>query len=175
MAMALIAAMLAPTALDNTVVQKVMMMRTQVELNDRRFNPTRHVHNLLAGEWLKMVNEHGEALPGIRGRVGVAALTQAGIEIGADVIELQPGHAFPDHVHSGEHILYVIAGQGVVSIDGMEHPLQVGDVIFIPAEYPHNVKNPAESVGPFMLLTVGYPHKHIAAQDRMRTVEALTA
>ncbi len=136
----------------------------------RPFIPTEHIHNLRAGPWLALVTEHGADLPGIRGRVGVAAPTHAGLEIGADLIELQPGSAFPNHVHPGEHILYVIAGQGLVHIAEAAHPIRTGDVIFIPAEYAHSVHNPSDNPGPLRLLTVGYPHKHIAARDRMRLV-----
>jgi quercetin dioxygenase-like cupin family protein len=117
-----------------------------------------------------MVDDSGNSLTGIRGRSGVAAPTVEGIEIGADVIEMLPGSAFPYHTHSGEHILYVIQGSGYVYIDGIDHSIKEGDTIFIAAEYPHGVKTDKIATSPFLLLAFGYPHKHIGSLDRMRIV-----
>ncbi len=135
-----------------------------------RFNPAEHIRTILEGAWLEMVDERGEPLLGIRGRAGVAAPTQAGLEIGLDLIELQPGSAFPPHVHSGEHLLYVLSGEGLAHIDGADHRITMGEVIFIAAHYPHSVSNPADAPAPLRLLTVGYPHKPVSARDRMRTL-----
>jgi len=137
----------------------------------RRFVSQDHIRNVLAGEWVDLVTEAGDPLPGIRGRAGVAAPAMDGPEIGADLIEMQPGSAFPLHTHPGEHILYVIQGAGLVHVDGLDHRVEVGDTIFIPAEYPHGVKSLPEATEPFLLLAVGYPHKDIAATDRMKVVE----
>jgi quercetin dioxygenase-like cupin family protein len=144
-------------------------MQIPIEAAIRQFSASDHIRNLLAGEWLELLDDQGKRLPGIRGRAGVAAFTQEGFEIGADLIEMQPGSAFPHHIHSGEHILYVIVGHGLVHVDGTDHPIQAGDTIFIPAEYPHNVRSP-QAAGPLILLTVGYPHKGLAAHDRMRSL-----
>lgn len=136
----------------------------------RQFTRDSHIANILAGEWTVMVDDSGNQLAGIRGRAGVALPTVEGVEIGADLIEMQPGSAFPLHIHPGEHILYVIKGQGCVHVDGRDHTIQEGDTIFVPAEYPHGVKTKDNAADPFLLLAFGYPHKHIGAQDRMRVV-----
>jgi quercetin dioxygenase-like cupin family protein len=94
-----------------------------------------------------------------------------GPEIGADLIEMQPGSAFPLHIHPGEHILYVIQGQGLVHVDGVDQRVKTGDTIFIPAEYPHAVKTISTATEPFLILAVGYPHKHIDATDRMKIIK----
>jgi quercetin dioxygenase-like cupin family protein len=147
------------------------MMQSDLDTPIRHFHAADHLRHLLAGEWLVLVDDRGVALPGIRGRAGVAALTLEGIEIGADLIEMQPGSAFPFHLHPGEHILYVIAGQGTVRVGGAEHVIRAGDSVFIPAECPHHVANP-HTAGELVLLSVGYPHKGLAARDRMRTMTA---
>ena len=54
--------------------------------------------------------------------------------------------------------------------DGVDHRVVTGDTIFIPARYPHGVKADREFGHPFLFLAVGYPHKHVQAQDRMRLV-----
>jgi quercetin dioxygenase-like cupin family protein len=117
-----------------------------------------------------MVDDLGHPLHGIRGRSGVAATVQNQHRIGLDLIELAPGTAFPLHVHAGDHLLYVLAGQGLVLVDAAAHAIQAGDCIYIPAEYPHSVSNPPGGGEALVLLTVGYPHRHVGASDRMRVV-----
>jgi quercetin dioxygenase-like cupin family protein len=137
----------------------------------RKFISKAHIRNVLEGEWVEMVNEEGETLQGIRGRVGTVALTAEETEIGADAIEMQPGSAFPLHVHPGDHILYIIQGGGLVHVDGVDYKVRKGDTIFIPAEYPHSVKTFDTAPSPLTFLAVGHPHKHISAKDRMRLVK----
>lgn len=137
----------------------------------RQFISDEHIRNVLNGEWADLLDEFGNKLKGIRGRIGAAALTTDGVEIGADLIEMQPGSAFPLHKHPGDHILYVISGKGMVHIDGVDYSVVVGDTIFIPAEYPHGVKTYTEAVEPLQILAVGHPHKHLSATDRMKLVE----
>ena len=108
-------------------------------------------------------------LAGIRGRLGAAALSLSGHEIGVDLIEMQHDTAFPLHVHAGDHILYVLAGPGVVNIDGEDRRVETGDTIFIAAEHPHGVKTLPDAP-PLRFLAFGHPHKHVSAEDRMQIV-----
>jgi quercetin dioxygenase-like cupin family protein len=126
--------------------------------------------NLEREEWVALQDEHGRPLPGIRGKRGVAAPSATGREFGIDLIRMSPGAAFPLHTHAGDHILYVMEGEGRVHIDGVDHPVTPGDTIFIPARYPHGVKANAEQVGDLLFLAVGYPHRHVEAPDRMTLV-----
>ena len=146
-------------------------MNTIIEMA-RQFTRKSHISNVLEGEWTDLVDDSGNILPGIRGRAGVTAPTLENVEIGADLIEMQPGSSFPLHTHPGEHILYVIHGRGFVHVDGIDHAIKEGDTIFVPAEYAHGVKTSEASTSPFLLLAFGYPHKHIGALDRMRIVTA---
>ena len=139
----------------------------------RRFTSSQHIRNVLAGEWHDLFDQSGNRLDGIRGRIGAAALTESGIEIGADLIEMQPGSAFPLHKHPGDHILYVISGRGIVHVDGTDHTIVTGDTIFVPAEYPHGVKTYPDEATPFRLLAVGHPHINLSSKDRMQIVEAM--
>jgi quercetin dioxygenase-like cupin family protein len=149
-------------------------MQTMIEMV-RQFARDSHIANILEGEWTVMIDDLGNQLSGIRGRAGVALPTVEGIEIGADLIEMQTGSTFPLHTHPGEHILYVIRGQGFVHVDGIDHPIHRGDTIFVPAEYPHGVKTKDNCADPLLLLAFGYPHKNIGAQDRMRVVTQVSA
>jgi quercetin dioxygenase-like cupin family protein len=135
----------------------------------RRFVAGEHLRNVLAGAWTPLHDEAGNVLDGIRGRIGAAALTSSGHEIGVDLIEMQPGTAFPLHVHAGDHVLYVVAGNGHVTIDGLDRRVVRGDTIFIAAEHPHGVKSTGEDE-PLVFLAFGHPHRHVAAHDRMREI-----
>lgn len=138
----------------------------------RQFSRESHIRNVIGGELTLMVDDTGHPLAGIRGRAGVALPTMEGVELGADLIEMEPGSSFPLHTHAGEHILYVVKGEGYVHVDGIDHAVQEGDTIFVPAEYVHGVKTRENSACPLLLLAVGYPHKPIDAHDRMRVVAA---
>jgi quercetin dioxygenase-like cupin family protein len=148
-----------------------MRMEPVLQHAVRKFIAGEHLRTVLDGPWIELVDETGAPLPGIRGRTGATAHTAEEIEIGADVIEMQPGSAFPLHTHPGQHILYVIDGEGFVHIDGEDHAVKAGDTIFIPAEYAHGVRTMALAAGPLLLLSVGYPHQHIGSRERMRTVD----
>lgn len=97
---------------------------------------------------------------------------KAARSFGVDLIEMDPGSAFPLHVHPGDHILYVLDDSvaGIVHVDGVDYVVRPGDSIFIPAEYPHGVKTFAHVPAPLRFLAVGVPHKHVSATDRMRIV-----
>jgi quercetin dioxygenase-like cupin family protein len=57
-------------------------------------------------------------------------------------VDLAPGVTFPPHSHPGEEIVYVIEGVLEYQVEG-EPPATVkaGEVLFIPAEANHTVKN----------------------------------
>jgi quercetin dioxygenase-like cupin family protein len=146
-------------------------MRSVLESAARAFCQSDHIKNVCDGVWVTLQDENGNELRGIRGRIGAASVSLTGHEIGVDLIEMQPGSAFPLHVHPGDHILFVLKGVGCVSIDSVDHTVKDGDTIFIPAEYPHGVKTIPEYEFPFTFLAFGHPHKHLSAPDRMRIVE----
>ena len=136
----------------------------------RRFVSSGHIRNVMTGSWVPMFDEEGRELDGIRGRMGVAATTQDGVSIGIDLMEMSPGAAFPLHVHDGDHLLYVVSGRGLVHVGGVDHPVEDGDTVHIPALLPHGVKTDPSSDSKLVLLAVGHPHKPLSALDRMRTV-----
>lgn len=137
----------------------------------RRFSAPDHLRNVMAGEWIDLHDETGRVLVGIRGRPGAFGMTLDGQEIGADLIEMSPGSSFPLHVHPGDHLLYIVAGYGIVHVDRLDRRVREGDTIFIAAEAPHGVRTDPSCSGTFAFLAVGVPHKHVSAIDRMRLVE----
>lgn len=116
-----------------------------------------------------MYDSDGNLLKGIRGRIGAASMSMSGREIGIDLIEMNPGTAFPLHVHDGDHILYIESGTGAVHINGKNRAVKKGDTIFIAAEYPHGVVGPKKAVKkPLVIVAFGHPHKHVDSKERMR-------
>jgi quercetin dioxygenase-like cupin family protein len=162
------------------VMQEAMQMGS-AKLHQRKSDKTMktviesvretYIQNLHTSDWVMLVDEAGVSLPGIRGRPGVAAPTLEGKMIGVDLIEMQPGSAFPTHTHIGTHILCIIQGQGSVQINGIDYHAQAEDTILIPAEYPHHVRALEVALAPLVFLSVGYPHRPLAARNRMHTVK----
>jgi len=145
-------------------------MRSVLQSAVRSFNRENHIKNVMQGEWVHLRDDRGAELPGIRGRIGACAMTVRGYDIGVDLIEMQPGAAFPLHVHPGDHILFVLHGRGIVHVDGVDHRVAVGETIYVPAEYHHGVKTILDEPEPFTFIAFGYPHKHLEAADRMTVV-----
>lgn len=132
-----------------------------------RSGEVRCVHR---GAWTQVFHEDGTPVAGIRGRPGATGDTAAGQPFGADAIEMQPGSAFPLHVHVGDHLLYVIRGRGSVEIGGRARPVRTGDTIYIPADVPHAV-TAAEGSTALFFLAVGLPHRDLSSPDRMQLVD----
>lgn len=129
-----------------------------------------YIQSFHKSDWVRLVNEDGESLPGIRGRPGVAAPTSEGTVIGVDLIEMQPGSAFPLHTHFGTHVLYIVEGQGLVQINGIDYHFKPEDTIFIPAECPHNVRALETALTPLVFLSIGHPHRPLDSKNRMHEV-----
>ena len=59
----------------------------------------------------------------------------------------QPGetaHPEPRHVHDVDEVFIFIQGRGVLPIDGVEHPIQTGDVILVEAGEDHHTRSSVE-------------------------------
>ena len=61
------------------------------------------------------------------------------------VFELQPGGYSPHHSHAWEHEVFVLKGSGAVVRDGQDVPVSQGDVLFIPPDETHQLKNTSET------------------------------
>lgn len=132
----------------------------------RAFVADEHIVNVLEGGWLPLFEEDGTMLVGIRGKAGAFGKTIEGQEIGGDLIEMQPGSSFGTHVHAGDHLLYCIAGEGQVYIEGRMRHWRKGDTVFIAADYPHGVTaygvDHYEAEG-FEYVTDGYESTDVAS------------
>jgi mannose-6-phosphate isomerase-like protein (cupin superfamily) len=59
------------------------------------------------------------------------------------VTEVGPGQPQPfhPHRHAQAEIYYILSGEGVVHIDGVEHPLRAGSSVFVPGNVWHGARN----------------------------------
>jgi len=69
-------------------------------------------------------------------------LSIPGREVIQTRVDIDPGAAFPKHMHPGEEIIYVIEGTIEYDVEGKPPAtLKAGDVLFIPAGTIHAAKN----------------------------------
>jgi uncharacterized cupin superfamily protein len=66
--------------------------------------------------------------------------------IGVHQIRVPPGkESFVYHRHHGEEeFLYIISGNGVVEIDGQDHPVGAGDFVGFPVGVAHHLRNDSD-------------------------------
>lgn len=57
------------------------------------------------------------------------------------LVELGPEGYSPRHAHPWPHINYMIEGQGVLHMDGQDHPVESGSYAFVPGGTLHQFKN----------------------------------
>ncbi|MFN8643539.1 MAG: cupin domain-containing protein [Candidatus Binatia bacterium] len=81
----------------------------------------------------------GDRTPTDRMTVGIA-------EIGPDARAARP------HRHAPPEVYHILAGEGVVVIDGVEHPVSAGATVFIPGNAWHGTRH--TGVEPLRLLYV---------------------
>jgi quercetin dioxygenase-like cupin family protein len=68
-------------------------------------------------------------------------LSAPGREVIQVRVDFDPGYIAPRHTHPGEEIIYVLEGTLEYQIDGKPVTVKPGDVLFVPAETVHSVKN----------------------------------
>ena len=69
-------------------------------------------------------------------------LSVAGREVVQVRVDFDPGYVAPRHTHHGEEIIYVLEGTLEYQIEGQPtQTVKPGDVLFVPAETIHSVKN----------------------------------
>lgn len=76
--------------------------------------------------------EPREVVPGYRARfIHSAHTTHA-------YWEIEPARPLPAHAHPHEQIVNVLEGTFALTVDGVEHVLNAGDVLVIPGGVPHS-------------------------------------
>ena len=77
---------------------------------------------------------------------GIAARVVIGKSDGAPnfcmrVFEIAPGGHTPKHSHDWEHEMFVHAGRGEVYGNGRWNPITSGNVVFVPGNEEHQLRN----------------------------------
>ncbi len=68
------------------------------------------------------------------GRTPTEALT-------AGVAEILPGDELKVHRHTPPELYYLLTGEGIVTIDGVEYPVSANSAVFIPGNAAHGLRN----------------------------------
>ena len=80
----------------------------------------------------------------IRGDVGFRTLFGDVLrtsDFTAGVTELEVGGWLGSHRHEPSEIYYVLSGEGVLSVDGRDHPVRAGTAAHIPSNSEHAIRN----------------------------------
>lgn len=91
--------------------------------------------------------------------------------LGADMLYVRPGEAFPYHIHPGHHLLYCVAGAGTITFNGHINRVRPGDLYMIEASVPHGVGADPDGPGHWLISFGAGPHKRVDAHDRMEEVK----
>jgi len=91
---------------------------------------------------------------------GIAARVVIGKSDGAPnfcmrVFEIAPGGHTPRHAHDWEHEMFVHAGAGEVFGNGRWTPVTAGNVVFIPGNEEHQMRNPGKELFVVVCLVPG--------------------
>jgi len=57
--------------------------------------------------------------------------------------EVAPGQALAPHSHNSDEFYYVLRGSGIMTIDGEDRPVGVGDLVHIPPNAVHSIADTA--------------------------------
>ena len=68
------------------------------------------------------------------------------------LFEVEPGRYSPLHSHPWEHEIFILEGEGVAIGGEEEKTIKKGDVIFIPPEERHQLRNTGEEKLSFLCL-----------------------
>jgi quercetin dioxygenase-like cupin family protein len=100
-----------------------------------------------------VVREHDAARDlwndGAKGVLTFRTLFSAGTtetrSLTAGVADLEPGDWLGLHRHTPAEVYYVVDGEGIVSLDGVEHSISAGTAVFIPGNAEHGIRNTASA------------------------------
>jgi quercetin dioxygenase-like cupin family protein len=104
---------------------------------------------------IQMAHSDGTALP---------LLSHNGF--GADVIRFAANKGVQRHIHEGDHILFVLSGEGIVEYDGEEFDLTPGIAYFVPGNISHAIRANTALV----LIAVGNQHQPAGSEKRLEIV-----
>ena len=75
------------------------------------------------------------------------------------IIELAPEGHSPRHAHPWPHINYMVAGKGVLFMEGREHPVETGSFAYVPADTDHQFRNNGDETFRFICIVPKEGHQ----------------
>lgn len=75
------------------------------------------------------------------------------------VVELEEEGHSPKHQHPWPHINYMLEGEGVLFMDGQEHPIEKGSYAYVPGNTLHQYKNVGKEAFKFICIVPEEGHK----------------
>ncbi|MFD9389286.1 cupin domain-containing protein [Streptomyces sp. NPDC060000] len=82
--------------------------------------------------------------------------------MGADILHIPARSGFAPHTHPGDHLLFVLAGTGTITVAGEIVETRPGQVYMVEGAVTHAVG----AVTDHMILSVGAPHEHLDSPER---------
>jgi len=104
---------------------------------------------MLAGHYTDVPAEEVAGVPGVTVR-WLMGKKEGAPNFSFRVFEMKPGASIQPHSHEWEHEVFVLAGQGVVKIEGEARPLKEGDFVFVPPDVEHQFLNEGKEVFRFI-------------------------
>ncbi|GKW44180.1 cupin domain-containing protein [Pectobacterium parvum] len=87
-------------------------------------------------------------------------------QFGADLIRFEAGKGVGNHIHDGDHILFVLSGSGYVVYAGEAKKLEPGICYLIEGEIDHAIKAETD----LLMIAVGNAHFDVDSKSRMTPV-----
>lgn len=78
------------------------------------------------------------------------------------IFEMEAGGYSPFHSHHWEYEVFILEGEGPAISEKVQRRFRAGDVIFIPPDEKHQLKNNGENTVKFLCL-VPYTHEYMRA------------
>lgn len=87
---------------------------------------------------------------------------------GADMLKFSPGQKTEIHTHEGDHVLFVVEGQGWLLYGEKTMPLVAGTCYFVPGNVRHQV---GAGLDEMFLLSVGNFHQSVDSPNRLQVCQ----
>ncbi|MFF2998210.1 cupin domain-containing protein [Streptomyces sp. NPDC057950] len=141
-------------------------------------NPDTGTTPLLICDWADDLGAEGkvqslgiESVPGPTKVAKTSAATGRSLlsngHLGADILHVPAGEGFAPHTHPGDHLLFVLAGEGTISVNGQIVPTGPGRAYMVDGSVVHAVG----AITDHTILSIGTPHRALDSEDR----QSLTA
>lgn len=95
---------------------------------------------------------------------------------GSGIASVRPNEATHPHSHDEEETFFILSGRGEITIDGQSDQVERGDVIYLPRNSYHTIRNLSDSE-PLEFLNIywGSPEANAQTAEMLRAKEAEAA